>query len=47
MWMLNNAWYLFMIEAVVILVMWDITGTRKDDDEEDDNEADRVQGMED
>ncbi len=35
MWFLDNAWYLFMIEAAVILVLWDITETRKDDDEED------------
>lgn len=26
----NNAWYLFMIEAVVIFMMWDLTGTRRD-----------------
>ena len=30
MWMLNTPWYLFMVEAVVILVLWDITGTRKE-----------------
>jgi len=41
-WMLNTPWSLFMIEVPVILVMWNITGTRKDDDEEDDNEADRI-----
>ncbi len=29
-WFFNTPWYLFMIEAVVILVSWDITGTRKD-----------------
>ncbi len=30
MWIFDNAWYLFMIEAVVILVAWDVTGTRRD-----------------
>ena len=28
MWALQTPWYLFMIEAVVILVLWDITNTR-------------------
>lgn len=39
-WFFNNAWYLFMIESVLILVLWDITGTRKDDIE---NECDKNQ----
>ena len=28
MWLFSQPWYLFMIEAVVILVLWDITNTR-------------------
>ena len=30
MWVLQTPWYLFMIEACVIFVLWDITGTRRD-----------------
>ena len=29
-WFFSNAWYIFMIEAPIILILWDITGTRKD-----------------